>query len=58
LLNYGRPYRNKSMKKIEPVTTWRVVNEDPSESYITIDDEFEKETLDPLVSMKGKRHLS
>ncbi|CAI2384292.1 unnamed protein product [Moneuplotes crassus] len=48
MLNYGRPYRNNSMKKIESVTTWRVVNEDPSESYITVDEEFEKETQNPI----------
>mmetsp|Transcript_15613 Transcript_15613/g.13658 ORF Transcript_15613/g.13658 Transcript_15613/m.13658 type:complete len:108 (+) Transcript_15613:622-945(+) len=48
LLNYGRPYRNNSIRKVESVTTWRVVNEDPSESYISVDEEFEKETVDPL----------
>jgi len=36
------------MKKIESATTWRVVNEDPSESYITLDEEFDKETIDPV----------
>jgi len=48
MLNYGRPYRNSSVKKVESVTTWRVVNEDPSESYITVDEEFEKETQNPV----------
>lgn len=48
MLNYGRPYRNDSLKKLESVTTWRVVNEDPSESYIGRDEEFDQETVDPL----------
>lgn len=59
MLNYGRPYRNNSMKKIEPITTWRVVNENPSESFITVDEEFENETVDPLSkSVDTKRYAS
>jgi len=59
LLNYGRPYRNSSMNKIEAVTTWRVVNEDPSESYVSVDDEFLNEIVDPLtVSGDQKRNIS
>lgn len=47
------------MKKIEPVDTWRVVNEDPSESYISADDEFMNETVDPLSkSVDPKRNVS
>lgn len=59
LLNYGRPYRNSSMNKIEAVTTWRVVNEDPSESYVSVDDEFLNEIVDPLtISVDQKRNIS
>ena len=58
MLNYGRPYRN-NMKGIESVTTWRVVNEEPSESYVSVDDEFLNETVDPLtVSVDHKRNVS
>ena len=58
MLNYGRPYRN-SLKGIESVTTWRVVNEEPSESYVSVDDEFLNETVDPLtVSIDHQRNVS
>lgn len=58
LLNYGRPYRNNSMKKVQSVSTSRVVNEDPSESYISADDEFINETLNPVNNSDHKRHYS
>jgi hypothetical protein len=57
MLNYGQPYRNKSMKKIESNKTWRVVNEDPSESFITVDEEFENETVDPLYKSFDSKRL-
>lgn len=59
LLNYGRPYRNKSLNKFDSVSTSRVVNEDPSESYVSVDEEFVNETVDPLcISVDRKRHIS
>ena len=47
------------MNKIEPVTTWRVVNEDPSESYVSVDDEFLNEIVDPITASKDQnRNIS
>lgn len=45
------------MHKIEPVTTWRVVNEDPSESYISVDDEFMNETINPTSTSMDQKLL-
>jgi hypothetical protein len=59
LLNYGRPYRNNSLNKFESVSTSRIVNEDPSESYVSVDEEFVNETVNPLsISVDRKRHIS
>lgn len=37
------------MQRTDTAQSRRVVNEDPTESYVSIDDEFWKETVDPLV---------
>ena len=39
MLNYGRPYRNKSFTKV-----------DVAQAYVSVDDDFLRETVDPLIS--------
>ena len=47
------------MKRVDSLTTNRVVNEDPSESCVTVDEEFENETVHPINnSTDAKRHSS